>query len=184
MKKTTLTAFGIAAIVGVATLPISGVLAANDSKNTIINATVESMISLNVAANVSLTATPGVSDGVGSNHVTATVTTNNSTGYNLSIKDADSDTKLNSASASDSIAAHAATFTAASPLAVNTWGYRVGDTNPSNYAGVTAADVQIDTHNSTANARATKVTFGMKVDASKKAATDYTDTVVFTAVTK
>lgn len=184
MKKFKLATLAIATTSVLAALPISSAFAATSSANTTINANINSIISVSATPTVNITATPGVSDGVGTGNATVSVSTNNASGYNLSIKDLDSNTSLTSATASASISAHDGTALAPTALGVNKWGYRLAGFGADLYAGVTASDVQIKTTSTTANDDQTVVTFAVRVDATQKSATDYTDTVVFTAVTK
>lgn len=177
LKNITIAGGATLALVLATAMPAIQVQAASDAKNTTISATVGPMITMTATPTVTLNATPTDATGVEvSAPATVTVSTNNSSGYKLSIKAAETDLK----SGANTIPA-----AAAGPAAFgnNEWGYQVSTTaNTSGWSGVTTSDVQLKTTNATATNDETTVQFGMKVNSSQPSGT-YTGTVTFTAVT-
>lgn len=187
MKNFKLALAGIATVVGVVGASATGVLAASSSANTTINATIESVISAGTdfgaggtnPVTKTFNVTPG--GGVGTSTVQSIrISTNAAAGYQLTIKDADANTNL--VNGSNTIAAHTGTHAAPTPLANNTWGYRLSTYTANSYAGVTATDVQINSSSAPVTDHATDVTYGALVDSSKPSGT-YTDVITFTATT-
>lgn len=172
--------------------------AATNSANTTINATIGSTISITTSGTVALGVTPTSGSSASSVGDVVTVSTNNSTGYNLSLADSDATTTLTSGG--NSITAHTGTFAAPTTLADNSWGYRVDNsgtfgagptaaqTNQANltgtWAGVPAsgAPQQLKSTSTTASADATNVWYGVKVDTTQPTGV-YTDSVTYTATT-
>lgn len=185
---------GLAALAVVA-LPVA-VSAASDTDTTVINANIGSTISVSSDSPLTVNLAPGGSAVVSSAMDTVTVSTNNTTGYYLTLADADANTDL--VSGGNSILAHAGTHAAPTALANNTWGYAVeggafdpsysvetnSTTSTTKWAGVPAsgAAVTLKTTGSTAVDDETEVWYGVRVDASQPAGT-YTDTVTYTATT-
>lgn len=185
---------GLAALAVVA-LPVA-VSAASDTDTTVINANIGSTISVSSDSPLTVNLAPGSSAVVSSAMDTVTVSTNNTTGYYLTLADADANTDL--VSGGNSILAHAGTHAAPTALANNTWGYAVeggafdpsysvetnSTTSTTKWAGVPAsgAAVTLKTTGSTAVDDETEVWYGVRVDASQPAGT-YTDTVTYTATT-
>lgn len=172
------------------------VLAAVDSDTTTINAVIDSVISISTDSPITLNVTP-VSGGSQSSEVdTITVSTNNATGYNLTLANADANTNL--VKGGDTIAAHSGTFASPSALANNTWGYAIagGDFDGSYtaldnvassttlWAGVPASGnaQTLKTTGTTASNDETEVWYSVKADTSKPNGT-YSDTVTYTATT-
>lgn len=126
------------------------------------------------AGNVSLTAVPSNSGNLTTANGTVTVFSTDVVGYKLYIQSIGS---TNLAAPGDTIPASGNGSPAA--LATNTWGY---NTNASaNFVGITSSNVEIK--NFVGPARlgdATTVTFGVKLDFTKKAGS-YTTTVLYTA---
>ncbi len=176
--------------------PLS-VQAAVDSGTTTVNANLGSTISLTTAGPVTLNVTPVAGGSQTSASDTVSVSTNNSTGYNLTIENSDANTGL--VNGSDEIDAHAGNFASPSALANNSWGYAVAGTgsfdgsysaldnvtsSASLWAGIPAngdGDT-IKTTADTASGDNTTVWFSVKADTSKPNGT-YTDTVTYTATT-
>lgn len=171
--------------------------ASAETSNTMITATVGSTLSVQSTNNINLAINPTAGQAkASSGKATVTVSTNNSTGYNLKIGMNGTDRNLKKGS--DSIATHSGTLTAPSVLANNTWGYRVagvggfaaGNMDAQNnvndlsgtFAGVPANNAldQIKNHTSAVQSNQTEVLFGAKVDSTKPSGA-YTGTVVFTA---
>lgn len=187
--------------IGLATLAVLvtpvAVSAAVDTASTVINATVGSTITVSSASPVTLNLTPGTSPTLSTASDTVTVSTNNSTGYVLSLANADANTSL--VSGANTIAAHTAPSTTPTVLAENRWGYAVAgapfdatytaqnnvSTNTPKFAGVPASTtpVTLKTTSSTAAADTTTVWYGVRVNASQATGT-YTDTVTYTATTR
>lgn len=203
MKATTSSLSSLAAlvaVVGVALAPVMASAAAN-SANTTINAVLGSTISITTSGTVTLNITPVSGGAQTSASDTVTVNTNNSTGYNLAVKDADAN--LNLVNGGDNIAASSNTFAAGAALANNTWGWAVNDTttgigtnnfdttysvitnaasSSTTWAGMTASDQVFKNTATTATNDATTVWYSAKADTSKPNGT-YADTVTYTATT-
>lgn len=173
--------------------------AVSSSTNTIINATVNSVITISTATPIAISLTPSFVGGVVSSASdTVTVSTNNALGYTLTLADADTNTNL--VNGANNIAAHAGTQASPTTLANNTWGYRIvsvggfgagayaAETNngssTSTWAGVpsSASPDTIKTTSSTASGDTTTVWYGVKVNTSIPNGV-YTDTVTYTATT-
>lgn len=203
-KQTLLRASGIVFALGVAASPVMAA-AATDSDNTVINATIGSTITVATSSPVALGLTPTSGAVTSVQTDTVTVNTNNSAGYSLTLKDADTAAELNSGT--DTIAAHAATTAAPSALADNSWGFAVannsggagaanfdasyttGDNQTANtntFAGMPASSgtaVELRNTSTTAVNDFTTVYYGVKVDTTQPTGV-YTDTVTYTATTK
>jgi hypothetical protein len=172
--------------------------AADDTEDTVINATIASTISLTTSGTVAIDVTPITGGSQSSAADTVTVSTNNSTGYALTLADADTNTALESGA--NTIAAHAGTQASPTALANNRWGYRIDGTggfgsgpttaldnassSSQTFAGVpsSASPNTILTTSSTASGEATTVWFSVKTDTTKPSGV-YTDTVTYTATT-
>lgn len=198
MKKTT--SYKVAGALSVLAVLVSPMVAAaaTTSQNTTINATIGSTISMTTSATVPIALTPTSGGVVSSGSDTVSVSTNNSTGYALTLADGDTNTSL--VNGANTIAAHTGTFASPTALAANTWGYRVvgaggfgataysAETNngssTSTWAGVpsSASPQQLKSTSSTASGDTTAVWYGVKVDTTKPNGV-YTDTVTYTATT-
>jgi hypothetical protein len=193
-KRATLTVGAFTAIAGITMMPL---VASADTKSTTINANIGSTISLTTSGTVTLNVTPVTGGAQTSASDTVSVSSNNATGYTLTLADGDATTTLTKGS--DTIAAHAGTQTTPTPLANNSWGYHVdsvggfgtGGAAESNvtsstikYAGVPASGSAntLKTTATTASNDTTTVWYGVKADTSKPNGT-YTDTVTYTATT-
>jgi len=170
--------FGVVAFPGAAWAAIQGV--DFDSGTTTVNVTVGSQITLaNAATTVNINPVLG---STGTSVQALTVTTNNTTGYQLKIE-------MNSAVKSLINGASAITATSngttAGALQDNTWGYNFGSTNVTATTFLTIPDqgtpTTIATLSTTANAVPTYVTFGAQPTASLPSGT-YTGSVLYTAV--
>lgn len=163
-------------------------------------------ITTNVLASVTLSTpgtpialadlTPGASAVMSTNKDVVTVSTNNSTGYNLSIKDDDTDLDMDTpTTGTNNIAASSNLYSAPGTLAVNTWGYAVagGSFSPSyskvdsvtdntlKFVGIAATDQKIKSTSAAADGDTTEVWFGARVDINQPTGA-YDDTVIYTAV--
>ena len=172
--------------------------AAVDTENTTINATIGSTITMTTSGTVALAITPDGDGQSSSASDTVSVSTNNASGYYLTLADSDATTTL--ANGGNSIAAHAGTQGTPTTLANNSWGYRVDgaggfgagpasaetnvDTLALTWAGVpaTGSPNTLKTTGSTASNDTTTVWYGAKADTSKPNGV-YTGTVTYTATT-
>lgn len=182
---------------GIAMIPLVA-SAASTSANTVINADISAVISMTTATPITISLTPTGGGVVSSQSDTVTVSTNNVTGYFLTLADADANTNL--VSGANNIAAHAGTQASPTVLANNTWGYRVdgaggfgagptsAETNngssTTTWAGVpaTGSPNTLKTTSSTATNDATTVWYGVRVNTALPSGI-YTDTVTYTATT-
>jgi hypothetical protein len=113
-------------------------------------------------------------------NLTVNTITNNPTGYNLTIKSADTDLICETDSSSF-IPAVSGTATDLN----NTWGYAVGATTPNTWTGITTSPVLIKNFITATDLTLgddTGIWFGAQVDISKPAC-KYSGTVTFTAMT-
>lgn len=172
------------------------VSAASTTANTTITATLASTISMTTSTNVAIGLTPTSGGVVSSASDTVSVSTNNTTGYALTMSDADATTTLTSGA--NTIAAHNGTYGTPTVLAGNSWGYAVAGGNFSvsysaetnnassttKWAGVPASGSpqQLKTTASTATNDQTTVWYGVRAT-SAQAAGAYVDTVTYTATT-
>ena len=184
-------------MLGSSTLAPAIVLASTASTNTTINANLGSTISVSSSGTVTINITPVAGGSQTSASDTVSVSTNNSSGYALTLADSDATTTL--ANGGNTIAAHAGTQASPTALANNSWGYHVdsiggfgtGGAVESNvtsssikYAGVpaTGSPNTIKTTATTASGDTTTVWYGVKADTTNPNGT-YTDTVTYTATT-
>ncbi len=173
------------------------VMAATDSDTTTINASIASVISISSSGTVTLNVTPVSGGSQTSASDTVTVSTNNASGYNLTLADSDANTDL--VNGGNDIPAHAGTQASPSALANNTWGYAVATvggfdgsysaldnvaSSSTVWAGVPAdgAANTIKTTGTTASNDTTTVWYSVKADTSNPNGT-YSDTVTYTATT-
>lgn len=180
----------------ITTAPVT-VSAVSSSANTVINATVNSVISITTDTPVAVSLTPTSGGVVSSSSDTVTVDTNNSAGYTLTLADNDANTNL--VSGGNNIAAHVGTQASPTALANNTWGYAVASvggfdasystetdnaSSTSLWAGVpaTGSPNTLKTTASTATGDTTTVWYGVRVNTSQPSGV-YTDTVTYTATT-
>ena len=199
MRVKTVKAVGISIVSGmiVFSLPIAA-SAVSSTASTTINATVGSVISISTGTTVAIALTPTAGGVVSSVSDTVTVSTNNSTGYALTL--ANSDATRNLVSGGNTILPHAGTQASPTALAANTWGYRVvsvggfgataysaesnNGSSSSTWAGVpaTGSANTLKTTATTASGDTTTVWYGVKADSTKPGGT-YSDTVTYTATT-
>lgn len=188
--------------VAVATAPAT-VSAVNATSNTTINATVNAVVSISSGPSVAISLTPTAGGVVSSASDTVTVSTNNSAGYTLSMKDAD--TSANLVSGGNNITPHAS-LTTPGVLVNGTWGWAVNSgttgvgisgfdasysaennnvSSTSNWVGVPLSSGSASTikaTSTTASNDATTVWYAARVNASQPTGV-YTDTVTYTATT-
>lgn len=187
-------------VVFVISSPVT-VSAAASSQNTIINATVNSVISITTLSTVAISLTPTTGGVLSSSSDTVTVNSNNTAGYVLTAADADATTSLTSGA--NNITASAGTKTVPVVLVNGTWGFAVAtgttgigtngfdvsysaETNnassTSKWAGMPASGtpMMLKTTAAVATNDATIVWYAAKVNAAQPNGT-YTDTVTYTA---
>lgn len=190
----------IAAVVGLVFAPVA---ASAVTQSTTVTANIQGSIAIGQSGNVSFNVTPVTGGSQSSGSHTVTVTTNNATGYLLSLNDADATLTLDKAP--DSIAASSNTFAGATTLANNTWGYAIPNTTTgcgcSTYFDASYSNFTDQTSSTTkwagitATAQALKsttvaagsgdplvVSYSAKADPTKPVGA-YVDTVTYTAVT-
>ena len=184
-------------VLGIAFVPMV-VSAATISANTVINASIDAVISMTTATPVTVNLTPTAGGVVSSSSDTVSVSTNNALGYVLTLADNDATTTL--VSGANTIPAHVGTQASPTVLAVNTWGYRVdgvggfgagptsAETNngssATTWAGVpaTGSPNTLKNTSTTATNDITTVWYGVRVNTSLPNGV-YTDTVTYTATT-
>lgn len=188
IKKTAI----ISLVVGFVAVPLA---AYAQEDNTIVTANISSTISMTTSEDVAINVMPAVGGSQSSNSDTISVSTNGSSGYTLTLENADTDTELEGGI--DDIAAHTGTLAAPTALSDNTWGYAVAgeggfdgsytqftdDTSSATlWAGVPAlgSGDTIKITNDPAPNDTTTVWYSVKVDTSKPDG-EYTDTVLYTA---
>lgn len=170
--------------------------AASDTKNTTVTATINAVISMTTSGSVAFSITPTSSGAVSSASDTVTVSTNQTTGYTLTLADADATTSL--VSGANNITAHSGTAAAPSALAVGKWGYAVAGTpfdasytaessatsSTTKWAGVPASGSAntIKTTNVNAQNNTTTVWYAAKADVTQPTGA-YADSVTYTATT-
>lgn len=188
---------GFFSMASVIAMPILAT-AAQSTSNTTISATIAATISISSGATVAIAVTPTTGGSLSSASDTISVSTNNTTGYILTLADSDATTNLTSGG--NTIGAHAGTQASPTALAVNKWGYRVvnvggfgataysGESNApsstSTWAGVpaTGSANTIKSTATTASADTTTVWYGVRATTAQPAGT-YTDVVTYTATT-
>lgn len=198
MNKTT--GYKLGSVLAVAAIMLSPIAAgaATDSKDTIINATIGSTISMTTSGSVGIAITPNATGLASSASDIVNVSTNNAQGYYLTLADTDATSTLSNGT--DTIAAHNGTAAAPTTLGNNSWGFRVDNASgfgagatvaqsnvadlTGTWAGVpvTGAPVTLKTTATTAANDATTVWYGVKADTSKSNGL-YTDSVTYTATT-
>ena len=184
-------------ILGSALAPVLA-SAATVTADTVINASINAVISMTTSTPVSISLTPTAGGVVSSSNDTVSVSTNNAIGYTLTLADFDASTNL--VSGPNTIAAHTGTQASPTTLINNRWGYRVdgvggfgaGPTSAetdnasstTTWAGVpaTGSPNTLKTTSSTATNDTTTVWYGVRVNTSQPNGT-YTDTVTYTATT-
>lgn len=199
-KSLTQKVSALGTLVAVAALVLSPavVSAAEDDAGTEVSATVSEVISITTSGTVSFTLAPTGGGVVSSSSDTVTVSTNNSSGYTLTLENADATSNL--VSGSDTFTAHTGTQAAPSTLANGTWGYAVqnvggfgagarsaesnNSSSTSTWAGVPVLNSPnvIKTTGDNATSDVTTVWYAAKADTSQPTGT-YTDNVTYTATT-
>lgn len=169
-------------MVGIALSSVNA-LAATQSANVRVNATVLSTISITTSTTVTLNPVPGA--GVASNVDTVTVNTNSHNGYVLNLKAASS---ANLSNGTDVLSATSGSWTNPATMSTNSWGYRVdglgnfGPSGSTTYAGVTTTGQNLKTTSTHASNDITSVRYGAAVNSAQPSGT-YTGQVTYTATT-
>lgn len=182
MKKTFSVVGGLVLVVGIALSSVNA-LAATQSANVRVNATVLSTISITTSTTVTLNPVPGA--GVASNVDTVTVNTNSHNGYVLNLKAASS---ANLSNGTDVLSATSGSWTNPATMSTNSWGYRVdglgnfGPSGSTTYAGVTTTGQNLKTTSTHASNDITSVRYGAAVNSAQPSGT-YTGQVTYTATT-
>lgn len=182
MKK--IITVAVASVASIALLLPGVALAATDSKNTVVNATVEPVISITTSGSVTINSAPGSVAQLSTGTDTVTVRTNSRNGYVLNLR-ATSSTNLTSGS--NDIPATSGTWTAPATMATNSWGYRIDGagnfgTGNNNFAAVSTTGQNVKTTNAPTNGDVTSVIYGINVN-STQANGAYTGQVTYTATT-
>lgn len=178
-----------------------------ETSNTTITGTIGSAITVSSGASVALNVSPASGPAYTTNSNTVTVTTNNSTGYNLTLMTTSAERGLvHTVNSSEKIAASSGSRTTPTALVANTWGYRVDGLSGSGFgAGPTSAvssqplgaslwagvpanggsPDNIATSNTNTSGSGDNVTvwYAMAADATKPSG-NYTNSVIYTATTK
>ena len=130
---------------------------------------------------LSLPITPTPTGTEATNDLVVTVSTNNSTGYKLTMSSETSSTALSHLILTDTIPSTTAPQLSPAALSVNTWGYSTVS-SPTTFSAIPALSTPdtIKTTSAPASTSDTTITFAAYVD-STIAAGDYVDTIVFTA---
>jgi len=172
--------------------------AVSSTANTTITAALASTISVTSSSTLTLNVTPASGGSQTTDKDVVSVTTNNATGYALTLSDTDSNNNL--VNGGNTIAATTGTYASPVILPNNSWGYRVDSlgsfgagpttatTNQTSNAllfaavPVLASPQQIKTTATTASSDVTNVWYSVKVDGTKPNG-NYSDQVVYTATT-
>lgn len=138
-------------------------------------------LSMNASGDVDLPITPTASGAFMKRDMQVTVSTNNSTGFSLTLADSDEDVNMKHLNPSiPALISPVAGNVTEAGFAVNTWGYSLDETNFKAVPAQSASETIKNTLNPSAG-EVTRVSFGAKVDNSLPAGA-YQDRVVFSAV--
>ena len=167
---------GIAAALGIASMPIATYAAATDSKNVTVKVNVASVIALSAdSTSTEITMNPNNVNTTGLK-TKLTVATNNKNGYKLTVKDVDSTTAMTSADTTETIPATAGVLTAGTAG----WNISGGDLNK---VTVTTADQVVKTNPNTAHVGIQEdidMVYGVATSAAQAQGT-YQDVIIYTA---
>lgn len=174
---------------------------ATASQSNTVTASVSSTITVTATNPTAIAATPGASAVYSNTSHNVSVSTNNATGYNLTLSSSDGTNALNHTDGTTTIAASSNTTAAPAALATNTWGFAITQaagvfdtsyttatnqaaTGASKWAGVPVLASPYTLKSTAINASSdlTTVWYAIEVDSTKKSGT-YTDNVVYTATT-
>lgn len=177
---TTKMSYKIGSMLAVSAVLLSPVVAAAATDSTTVQATVNSVISVDSAATVAMSVTPTGAGTEASATDGVKVYSNDADGYNLTLANSDATLTL-AGSAGGSIAP----LGTPGALGVNTWGYNLNA--GASYTGVPAnsspTNISSTTAVSAGGGDTVNVTYGVKVDTSIPAGV-YTDSVTYTATVK
>lgn len=176
-KTKLLAAAGIVAGLSVAALPLTSYAAENVN----INVTVGTGLQFSVDANTVSIANLASGDIDETMTTTTTVSTNNPTGYKITVIDADTNNALTSGTGSSAYTIPAASGT----LRAGTAGWGIKGGTQTNYIAVPASSgspATINTVNEPKDHHATTFHYGVATSPTQHSGT-YTDTIIFTATT-
>ena len=159
--------------------------------NVVVNAEIQSVLAITAPSKLDLNIMPSSTGTLTSGEVEVNVTSNNATGYALSMSANTDNTALTNTETSDTINSTTNAFESPNTLSANTWGWYPSSlsTNPGSSTGnyqfmaipaVSSAATVKTTATPSTNDIST-VSFGVSVDTSIPAGT-YANTVVFSAV--
>lgn len=177
---------GVVAGLGVAALPLSS-YAVSDTANVTAQAVVGDSIAITVADNTVTMNNVMANQEVNEASTTVTVQTNSASGYQVQIKDTDSELALKPTTGTGT----ATGIPAGAPTkGTNAWGYKADSTSAgvnvltTDYTAITATNKKIAENNAPSANDGDKInlTFGVTVDTTIAAGT-YSDEVTLTATT-
>ena len=171
--KKIIAGLGVAAALGIAALPVAGTFA--ESANVDVTVTVGATIAISADSPATVSMNPNQKKS--SNAANVMVSTNNTGGYMLTVKDGDTNTNLVNANANDVIPA------ADGELNAGTAGWNISGGNLSNKAVLTTEQTVKTNSNSERKAISNDVTAMTYNFATKDAQMQgqYVDTIVYTA---
>ena len=159
--------------------------------NVVVNAEIQSVLAITAPSNLDLNIMPSSTGALTSGEVEVNVTSNNATGYTLSMSASTDNTALTNTETSDTINSTTNASESPNTLSANTWGWYPSSlsTNPGsstgNYQFIAIPAVSSAATVKTTAAPSTNdistVSFGVSVDTSIPAGT-YANTVVFSAI--
>jgi hypothetical protein len=174
------TSYKVGSMLAVAAIVLSPIAASAETDTTTVQATVNSVISVDSAAIVAMTVTPTGAGAATSATDGVKVYSNDADGYNLTLANSDATSTL-TRTGGGAITA----LVTPGALASNTWGYNLDA--GANYTGVpvtgSAVNISSPTTVSTVGGDTINVTYGVKVDTSIPAGV-YSDAVTYTATVK
>ena len=176
--KKIIAGLGVATALGVATLPVAGTFAA-DPKSASVDVTVTVIVGATIAVSAASPATVSMTPNqkTSSNAANVMVSTNNTSGYRLTVKDGDTNTNLVNANANDVIPAVDGVLNA------GTAGWNISGGELSNKAILTTEQTVKTNANPNRTAISNDVTAMTYNFATKDAQMQgqYVDTIVYTA---
>lgn len=173
--KKIIAGLGVATALGVATLPVAGTFAAENSANVDVTVNVGATIAISAASPATVNMTPNQK--ASSEAANVMVSTNNTGGYKLTVKDGDTNTNLVNANNNDVIPA------VDGVLDAGTAGWNISGGELSNKAVLTTEQTVKTNSNSERKAISNDVTAMTYNFATKDAQMQgqYVDTIVYTA---
>ena len=173
--KKIIAGLGVATALGIAALPVAGTFAADNSASVNVTVNVGATIAISADSPATVSMTPN--EKTSSNAANVRVSTNNTGGYMLTVKDGDTNTNLVNANANDVIPA------VDGALNAGTAGWNISGGNLSNKAVLTTEQTVKTNSNSDRKAISNDVTAMTYNFATKDAQMQgqYVDTIVYTA---